>query len=337
MIVAAAHPPILHSPILQNNLSLERSATRRPQIYTFEDLNLEASTSQMPAMNPPLLILPQSPYPSPTPPSKISTFQNSLVSAINTTSTQLSTAPRIMQHTSPTTDQLMTELSSNPLDESTSLLPVTSTDDETPNGQQRESRTTGLFGSMTTSEIGMDEEASGAEIQQTSAEGDETGSAERDETGSETESEGDGMDTAEGSTQKVIKSRKPKAIAPKPQPLNHPRTPRRPRKRQRRDASNSPESDGYDDASHSTDTNPTANLLYQSIWEPVTVNDSVSLQQFFLDGISFSLQVQDFANEISLSLATAPRFKSDYPVRAFDADGGEHLFTPECHVSGLVI
>jgi hypothetical protein len=33
----------------------------------------------------------------------------------------------------------------------------------------------------------------------------------------------------------------------------------------------------------------------------------------------------------------AQRFKCDVPVRAFDAEGGEHLFTPESHVSLLCI
>lgn len=30
---------------------------------------------------------------------------------------------------------------------------------------------------------------------------------------------------------------------------------------------------------------------------------------------------------------TVPRFKGSYEVKAFDADGGEHRFIPECHVS----
>jgi hypothetical protein len=34
-----------------------------------------------------------------------------------------------------------------------------------------------------------------------------------------------------------------------------------------------------------------------------------------------------------VSADTVPRFRFDTEVRAFDANGGEHRFTPECHVS----
>jgi hypothetical protein len=154
-------------------------------------------------------------------------FENSLVSAINlaASTSQLSTvnplllssdALPIIQHSSPTADQLMTELRSDSLGEldTASFLPDSAmalTEDETPHEQQRESCTTGGYAVGPSLEINDSpsddvddnnddytmQEATGVEIQPASAENDESD-----------------MNIM---SQKVVKSRTPELPAPKHQ------------------------------------------------------------------------------------------------------------------------
>jgi len=48
---------------------------------------------------------------------------------------------------------------------------------------------------------------------------------------------------------------------------------------------------------------------------------------------SWQVEVKDKDFETGASVG---RFKSDTEVRAFDADGGEHRFIPECHVGNTI-
>jgi len=145
------------------------------------------------------------------------------------------------------------------------------------------------------------------------------------------ESESDGsdraMDKAPQRTNKLEKTR------------NHRSPMKRPRKRLRKSTSSE---DDNEDVSTSepnrggTRANPIDVDLFVSKWDPMTVTDFVSVFDWFFlfcfDNISFCWQVEikepDFVNS-----DTVQRVRSETEIRAFDADGGEHRFTPESHVS----
>jgi hypothetical protein len=105
---------------------------------------------------------------------------------------------------------------------------------------------------------------------------------------------------------------------------------KRPRKRQRR-ASSSPEIQDDEDNTPEADS---FNLC-ASLWEPTPFNDVVSTKYVFLEcGLILSQVVIPDRMFESRKQVQPPRFKFQTDIRAFDASGGEHRFTPECHVSG---
>ena len=111
----------------------------------------------------------------------------------------------------------------------------------------------------------------------------------------------------------------------------------RPRKRRRILKNDNDEGDAMSDLESSSGTraNPIDVDLYISMWEPTTVKEFVSIFHWSFSkgshqGSFWQVEVQEpnFVNSKTLR-----RFKCDTEIRAFDANGGEHRFTPECHVS----
>ena len=142
------------------------------------------------------------------------------------------------------------------------------------------------------------------------------------ESGSDGESDSDGYKGVASKPQAKSKAPPPKRKSVKP-------FERSPSKRLAKHPHTSVEDEG------DSSSNPIDVDLYASIWEPSTVNELVSVPMF-QDGISFVWQVElsesDFVNHF-----TAPRFKCETEIRGFNANGGEHSFTLECHVSYLLL
>ena len=104
---------------------------------------------------------------------------------------------------------------------------------------------------------------------------------------------------------------------------------KRPRKRRRR-ASTSSKSE--DDERNAPETEADNFNLCASLWEAIPFTDIVSTIYVFKNGILFFWQVN--VPDINFQNQEHPRFKFQTEIKAFDASGGEHRFTPECHVSG---